>query len=166
MTRFAACGTAALVLLAAACASRNPAPAATMAPSAGAFVGSRWRIVEIVHSGAHVTAPPGRPGMIAFSPDSHLLAGDGVNTSSGLFRLTRNGFRAHDIGTTLVGYAGRDQGVLTQIAAVAALVSGADVTATVDRGRLTLVVSGFTVSCARAGEAANPTAPPSSVSHT
>lgn len=140
------------------CAS-SPAP--TMAGVAQ-FVGFRWRIQEIRHGASQVAIPASLRGFVAFARDRTLLASDSVNGYFGHYRVeSGDSYRPLNIGSTLVGWSGRDRIRLSLIHAVEALTHAhAVVSADTDGDRLRLSTAGYTITASKMGVAPDQ-APPS-----
>jgi hypothetical protein len=102
---------------------------------------------------------------------------DSVNALFGRYTTTPTGFTTSAMGTTLVGYDGRDPGRTLVIAAVDAIAYGpmtngtsapsATVDARVIANELIITTAGYQLTLHRAGTATDPTSPrptPSAVS--
>jgi hypothetical protein len=78
-----------------------------------------------VAEGATATTIPADVGAgMALLPDGRIVVDDSVNTLSGLFTISADGFEVRDVASTLVGYAGGDPHRLAAIAALDTLASG------------------------------------------
>ena len=129
-------------------------------PASPTWVGWTWRIVEVQHGTARTSIPAALNGSVAFAPDRTLRADDAVNAYFGSYALDGEGYRPHDVGTTLVGYAGHDPARLDLIAAVRALTGSEVVIVGAAADTLQLSAGGYTVRCAKLG-IAHDEAPPS-----
>jgi hypothetical protein len=156
---------AAVVLLAVTVALVVSRGGTNRAPAGGsaAFVGYRWNVVAVdSDSGStHVTVPPTWNAYIAFGRHGDVMANDALNTLSGTYRVTADGYTVRDMVSTAIGYDGRDPARVAVIFAVDAVLGGsgphpAPVTAQVRGTRLTLTVPGQTVVLIRAGAAPQP----------
>jgi len=125
-------------------------------PAIGGFAGYKWSVVAIGHDGKETPVPARYNVRLEFTPSGQFGASDPVNSHGGTYRATGDGFTTSDVATTLVGYAGKDPVTLLAIAAISSFDS--DTTATVQNlaaGRIAIAVSGYTLTCERAGEQAN-----------
>ena len=135
----------------------HPAPAGGSA----AFVGYRWDVVAVDSGSTHAGVPPGWNAYIAFGRHGDVMANDALNTLSGTYRVTADGYTVRDMVSTAIGYDGRDPARVAVIFAVDAVLGGsgphpAPVSAQVHGTRLTLTVPGQTVFLTRAGAAPQP----------
>src|SRR6478752_3566571 len=85
-------------------------------------LGHRWLLVE-VHSGSEILglAPSLREAWLDLGNDGDIGFFDGVNYHSGRFAITAHTLVLTDIGSTLVGYVGRDPQILAAIDALGKL---------------------------------------------
>jgi hypothetical protein len=150
VTSFAAAVLTVLAVVLTGCAASS----GSTSGSSAQFVGSRWRIGDVRHGADDVRIPAALGAYVGFARDHTLSADDTVNAYFGRYRVQGNTYHPLDVGTTDVGYAGRDRARLALIGAVQALTrSDAAVTARVGGGRLRLSTAGYTVTCTDLGPA-------------
>jgi hypothetical protein len=100
---------------------RAVAPAFTASAD---YVGSGWRLTSVAE-GANSTAIPADVGArMDLLPDGRILVDNGVNTLSGSFTKTADGFEVRDVGSTFVLYGGSDPHRLAAKAALNTLAYG------------------------------------------
>jgi heat shock protein HslJ len=138
----------------------------TPAAGSAAFAGYRWNVVTVDadSGGTHVSVPSTWHAYIAFGRDGHVQADDALNTLSGAYRVTADGYTVHDMVSTAMGYDGRDPARTAVILALDSVLGGTGphptpVTAQVHGTRLTLTVPGTVVRLTRAGTAPDQAAP-------
>jgi hypothetical protein len=155
---------AALVSVAAAgCATNASGAPPKSAPAAGAgFAGFIWQVIAIKHSGTETPVPARYDAYLTFTPNGQFLANEPVNSHSGTYRETADGFTTSDLISTAVGYAGNDPVTLLAISAISAFDNGVHATVKLTGDRLAVTVDGYLLTCQRDGKQANfPTGSPS-----
>jgi heat shock protein HslJ len=143
----AACGSQAL--------PGGPGSSATQTPAAAGFAGYKWTVVEIAHGGKPSTVPAGEAVLLQFAPNGDFGANEPVNYHFGTYAVTPGGFTTGEMGTTLVGYAGKDPSVLLAVDAISAFGKGNQARASVSGDTLTVTIGGYTLTAHRAGKQAN-----------
>ena len=139
-----------------ACAS--VAPASSASPG---FTGYGWQVVAIDHGGMVTRIPERVGGDLQFWPGGQFGANDGVNSYSGTYRTTGDGFTADVVAGTANGYAGNDPAILLSIRAMQSFGGGARATVSLTGDRLVVDVGSYTLTCHRSGLPANAPAPTS-----
>jgi heat shock protein HslJ len=146
-------------------ASAEPAPPAPSAVHTG-FVGYRWTVTAISDGGPYVPVPARYAVYLAFYRDGMFVGNEPVNTHSGPYRVTLDGFTVGDVATSLVCCGGGDQASVLAIRAMQAFSGAPGTHAVVDvtGDRMTVSVKGFTLRCTRAAKATAPAPfPPHSI---
>lgn len=176
MTRYSlsAAGGASVFLLAlalAACASAappkpasasarpaSPKPAASTAAPVRhtGFVGYKWTVTAISDGGSDIAIPSRDAVYLAFSRNGRFVANEPVNTHSGPYRVTADGFITANVATTLVAGGARDRATGLAIRAIQAfsLHPGTRAIVELDGDRMTVSENGFTLVCSRTAQAA------------
>ena len=72
------------------------------------LLGRRLKIDEVRSSNAQAITVSQFDGWVQFDADGSFVINDSVNVHSGSFELVPRGMRLMDVGSTLVGYGGRD----------------------------------------------------------
>ncbi len=113
------------------------------------FTGYNWQVVAISHDGKVTSIPARMQVTLRFSPGGQFGANDGVNSHSGTYRTTSDGFTTSALASTLVGYAGHDPAVLLAISAIGSFGNGVHATVRLSGDRLVVGVSSYTLTCQR-----------------
>lgn len=128
-------------------------------PSASAgYVGSSWRLTSVAEKASSVTIPADIGAQMNLLPDGQILVDDGVNTVSGRFTTTADGFEVRGFTSTTVGYGGKNPIRLAAIAAVRALVGDTaaparDTVVSAARTRLVVEAGAYRLTFERTGPA-------------
>lgn len=122
------------------------------------FVGYRWTVTAISDGGSDIPIPSRYAVYLSFFQSGYFVANEPVNTHSGPYRVTADGFTTSDVATTLVGGGARDQASGLAIRAMQAFSLHPQTHAIVELHGDTMTVSenGFTLVCTRAAQAATP----------
>ena len=93
--------------------------------SAGAgYVGSSWRLRAVAEGTTSTGIPADVGARMDLFPDGRIIVDNGVNTLTGTFATTSDGFEVRNVGSTFVLYGGRDAPRLAAIAALNTLTYG------------------------------------------
>lgn len=94
------------------------------ASTAGAYVGSSWRLTNVADGAKSTAIPAEVRARMDLLPDGRILIDNGVDAISGRFTTSADGFEVRDVGTTFVLYGGSDPHRLAAIAALNTLAYG------------------------------------------
>ena len=120
------------------------------------FAGYKWSVVAISHDGKETTIPARYNVHLEFTPSGQFGASDPVNAHGGSYRVTGDGFSTSDVATTLVGYVGKDPVTLLAVAAISSFDDDSSAAVRNLGGEvIAIAVSGYTLTCQRAGEQGN-----------
>src|SRR5690348_185947 len=146
----------------------------TPAGSGGsAFVGFRWRLVQVDDGQGRLTLPASTKAAVAFGRDGQMNANDTVHGLSAHYRLVASGYETNGVGSTANGVAGGITVALKRtLAAVGSCFSSPQggsgkppamtpIAASVSGDRLVLHTSDGVLTFVRAGPAPEATSTPS-----
>lgn len=124
------------------------------------FTGYKWTVVAITRDGTETAIPAHYDVYLQFTPNGQFVGNEPVNSHFGTYRRTGDGFTTSELGTTTVGYFGRDPVTLLAIGALSSFDAGSsaavrNLTADV----IAIDVNGYTLTCDRARAQANFPAP-------
>lgn len=145
--------------------SPGPARGAPLTATPGTdYVGGSWRLTSVAEGAKTITIPADIGAQMDLLPDGQILVNDGVNTLSGRFTKSADGFEVRDVITTLVVYGGRDPHRLAAIAALDTLALGhpgqssraRDTVLSADQTRLVVQAGAFRLTFEQAGPAPTP----------
>jgi hypothetical protein len=136
-----------------ACVLFSPALAGCGSASAG-YTGYDWQVIAIRYDGMETSIPARLQVTLQFGPYGQFGASDSVNSTSGEYRATSDGFTTSDLSSTAVGYAGHDPAVVLATWAIASFDSGVQATAKLTADRLVVGIGLYTLTCLRRGAAA------------
>jgi heat shock protein HslJ len=144
------------------CATIAGGAAPTAAPDAQTgFAGYKWQVVAIGQAGKETPIPARYAVYLLFAPHGQFVANEPVNTHSGTYRQSGDGFTTSDMVSTLVGYAGHDPVVLLSVGAISAFDNAIQAKVHLTGDRLAVTVGGYLLTCQRDGRQADfPTARP------
>ena len=127
------------------------APSAFAALHTG-FVGWQWAVTAIANGGAAVPVPAGDGVYLEFTRDGLFIANEPVNTHSGAYHVTSEGFSTGEMATTAVGGGAADKAGQLAILAFDSFSQHPGTRATVDvtGKQMTVTENGFTLTCTRA----------------
>jgi heat shock protein HslJ len=136
-------------------APRKPAPSASgpiASTSHAGFVGWRWTVTAIANGGAAVAVPAKDGVYLQFDKNGMFVANEPVNTHSGPYQVTSDGFTTGQIATTLELGGVLDKGGQLAIQAIDSFSERPGTQATVDvtGTRMTVTENGYTFTCTRA----------------
>ena len=136
-------------------ASRVPGPVAST--SHAGFVGWRWTVTAIANGGAAVPVPAKDGVYLEFDNSGMFVANEPVNTHSGPYQVTSDGFTTGQIATTLVLGGAQDKGGQLAIKAINMFSEhpGTRATVNVTGTRMTVTENGYTFTCTRSSPSAN-----------
>jgi hypothetical protein len=123
------------------------------------FAGYDWQVVAIGHDGVDTSIPARLQVALQFSRGGEFGANDSVNTISGTYRATSDGFTTSALSATAVGYAGHDPAVLLAVRAIASFDNGVHATVKLTADRLVVGIGSYTLTCLRRGLTPTPPSP-------
>ncbi|UQU63776.1 hypothetical protein COUCH_33100 [Couchioplanes caeruleus] len=82
------------------------------------YVGSGWDLTGVAEGTTATDIPAGVGARLDLVPDGRIVIYNGVNTLSGTFTRTADGFEVRDVGSTFALYGGDDARRLAAIAAL------------------------------------------------
>lgn len=143
-----------------AAASTEPAPKPAVHTG---FVGYRWTVISVSYRGQEVAVPAGFAEYLMFFADGQFVGNEPINTHSGPYRVTDDGFTTGQIASTLAAGGGDDLTFQLSIGAIQAFSVYPGTRAAVDVTGTRMIVreNGFTLVCVRAAKAGFPTPLPS-----
>jgi hypothetical protein len=98
--------------------------AAVSVASDSSYIGGTWRLTNVVHGTVSTSIPAGLGATMELMSSGQFLASDSVNSLSGSYTASADGFKPHHVVTSAVGYIGRDPHRLAAIAALGTLATG------------------------------------------
>lgn len=139
----AGCGTAANVHL----------PKSAPDAKAG-FAGHEWQVGAIGHAGKVTPIPARYAVSLQFTLNGVFISYDSVNSQSGLYQPTSDGFTVSHLITTLADYGGHNPVVILAISAISAVDKGVDVKVRRTGDRLSVTAGGYLLTCQLEGRQA------------
>jgi hypothetical protein len=104
------------------------------------YIGITWRLTNVVHGTVSTSIPADVGAWMKLMPSGQILVSDSVNSLSGSYTVTADGFKPHNVVISAVGFIGRDPHQLAAIAALDTMATAPAGDKVLNSGQTSLVV--------------------------